>query len=404
MNFNNPTLETVLFIIHQRIINKYLNSTTTTFRICFELTFLFFAFFFLFLLVYLHLTYVGKETNCFVGLSDNYPYNNNSDWHILEINIVTRWGLLQKKLNDKKQFQSKQLDISVEDKLDSIDNFNIIFNELDLDWEDPSFLFSYHQAYLLLPQKLREIHNVFVKKIEIESTNICFGNKFSQFLLENFVGYDTVIIQKLISISKGRGYLKNVQTKETYYLYHQSEHRDTNEDLQSFIIFKLSILIGSILTFYFVSAVAAILIRETQMRIFDLSIDLVSLFFFHRRNPIPNLLVNYIFRFLVLTLSTLGATVIVYGFFEDKNIAFTNLLLMCLLEMFILISARTRITSKLLPQFIFLYIVLFFIYYFNFPFGFHYLAWLTTTIFSIYTLLFFFHNFELQSDIRQRIR
>ena len=75
-------------------------------------------------------------------------------------------------------------------------------------------------GFLRLSPKTRQRLNISVKLVTLDpARNKCFGNAFSRFLLEEFLGYDDILmgsIKRLAESEDNKGYLRNVVTGEHY--------------------------------------------------------------------------------------------------------------------------------------------------------------------------------------------
>jgi hypothetical protein len=69
----------------------------------------------------------------------------------------------------------------------------------------------------MLSEAAKLQHSIRTVNVTISAQNLCFGNRWQQLLIDNFVGYDTILMNSLLH-SHGKGYLYNFQTKELYNL------------------------------------------------------------------------------------------------------------------------------------------------------------------------------------------
>jgi hypothetical protein len=60
------------------------------------------------------------------------------------------------------------------------------------------------QAYLLMTEGAKFHHGVHTVNISISAQNACFGSWWQQLLIDNIVGYDTILMNSLLNAS-GRG-------------------------------------------------------------------------------------------------------------------------------------------------------------------------------------------------------
>uniref|UniRef100_A0A2P2LKC6 Membralin n=1 Tax=Rhizophora mucronata TaxID=61149 RepID=A0A2P2LKC6_RHIMU len=87
---------------------------------------------------------------------------------------------------------------------------------------EPTYLYMMEKGYFLLPEEAKFRHNIRTVNISISARHPCFGNRWQQLLINRVVGYDTILMNSLLS-SSGQGYLYNCQTKEFYNLSYAQE-------------------------------------------------------------------------------------------------------------------------------------------------------------------------------------
>ena len=90
-------------------------------------------------------------------------------------------------------------------------------------WPEDEYIVEYSLeiGFLRLGPATRQRLNIPVQ-IEVldPTTNQCFGNPFSRFILENFLGYDDVLMSSIKSLAEkedNKGYLRNVVTGAQYH-------------------------------------------------------------------------------------------------------------------------------------------------------------------------------------------
>ena len=90
-------------------------------------------------------------------------------------------------------------------------------------WPEDEYIVEYSLeiGFLRLSPATRQRLNIPVH-IEIldPNTNTCFGNSVSKFILENFLGYDDVLMSSIKSLAEkedNKGYLRNVVTGAQYH-------------------------------------------------------------------------------------------------------------------------------------------------------------------------------------------
>jgi hypothetical protein len=80
------------------------------------------------------------------------------------------------------------------------------------------YLFSLEKGYLMLRPDQRDRHAIRRLDITVSSDSKCFGPPTTAWLLHNFIGYDTVVMNWAIAIFGGQGYLYNIYSKDLFNL------------------------------------------------------------------------------------------------------------------------------------------------------------------------------------------
>ncbi|KAJ7528547.1 hypothetical protein O6H91_15G007700 [Diphasiastrum complanatum] len=267
---------------------------------------------------------------------------------------------------------------------------------------DPTYLYSVEKGFLILSEAAKVRHHVQIVNISISAQNDCFGNRWQQFLIDNFVGYDTVLMNSLLNVL-GQGYMYNFQTKELYNLNYLQESGGVLVGLEDYIVFKFGVLIMSLFVFFTTTMSVSFTLRETQARMLKFTVQLQH----HARHRLPTyrLIFVHVFESLVFVPIMIGILFFLFEFFDDQLLAFMVLTLVWLCELFTMISVRTPVSMLYFPRFFFLYFMVFHVYFFSYPYGFSYLAFSATAAFMQHLILYFWNRFEvpaLQSFLRRR--
>ena len=85
------------------------------------------------------------------------------------------------------------------------------------------YLFSLEKGYLMLRPDQRDRHDIRRLDITVSTDSSCFGPPAVVWLLQSFVGFDTVVMNWAISLFGGQGYLYNVYSKELFNLNFAAE-------------------------------------------------------------------------------------------------------------------------------------------------------------------------------------
>ncbi|KAG6789112.1 hypothetical protein POTOM_005198 [Populus tomentosa] len=109
--------------------------------------------------------------------------------------------------------------------LDRLNSFAVQWLEKKNKAFEPTFLYTMEKGFFLLPEEAKSRHNIRTVNISISARHPCFGNRWQQLLINRLVGYDTILMNSLLS-SPGQGYLYNFQTKEFYNLSYAQEPQE----------------------------------------------------------------------------------------------------------------------------------------------------------------------------------
>ncbi|XP_024514830.1 membralin isoform X2 [Selaginella moellendorffii] len=283
---------------------------------------------------------------------------------------------------------------------------------------DPMYLYSVEKGYLILSEVAKVQHEIRTVNVSICAQNACFGNRWQRFLIDNFVGYDTILMNSLLT-ARDKGYLYNFQTKELYNLNYLQESSGVSHGVEGklsfmrlccthivfvdYVVFKFGVLIMSLFVFFTTTMSVSFTLRETQARMLKFTVQLQH----HARHRLPtfHLIFIHVFESLVFVPIMIGILFFLFEFFDDQLLAFMVLTLVWLCELFTMISVRTRISMQYFPRFFFLYFMVFHIYFFSYTYGFSYLAFSATAGFMQHLVLFFWNRFEipaLQVYLRRR--
>ncbi|XAR51068.1 hypothetical protein NMG60_11005596 [Bertholletia excelsa] len=257
---------------------------------------------------------------------------------------------------------------------------------------EPTYLYTTEKGYFLLPEGARSRHNIHTVNISISARHSCFGNRWQQLLINRLVGYDTILMNSLLS-SPGRGYLYNYQTKEFYNLTYAHEQPAGYAKFGDYLVTKCGVLMMSLFVFFTTTMSVSFTLRETQTRMLKFTVQLQH----HARHRLPTfqLIFVHVIESLVFVPIMIGILFFLFEFYDDQLLAFMVLILVWLCELFTLISVRTPISMKFFPRFFLLYFLVFHIYFFSYTYGFSYLALSTTAAFMQHLILYFWNRFEV---------
>ncbi|KAJ4717195.1 putative Membralin [Melia azedarach] len=267
---------------------------------------------------------------------------------------------------------------------------------------EPTYLYTMEKGYFLLPEADKTRHNIRTANISISARHPCFGNRWQQLVINRFVGYDTILMNSLLT-SPGKGYLYNFQTKEFYNLSYAQEPPEGPAKFGDYLVTKCGVLMMSLFVFFTTTMSVSFTLRETQSRMLKFTVQLQH----HARHRLPTfqLIFVHVIESLVFVPIMIGILFFLFEFYDDQLLAFMVLILVWLCELFTLISVRTPISMKFFPRFFLLYFLVFHIYFFSYAYGFSYLALGTAAAFMQHLILYFWNHFEvpaLQRFIQNR--
>ncbi|GAV61133.1 Membralin domain-containing protein [Cephalotus follicularis] len=257
---------------------------------------------------------------------------------------------------------------------------------------EPTYLYTKEKGYLLLPEGAKSRHNIHTVNISISARHSCLGNRWQQRLINRVVGYDTILMNSLLS-SPGQGYLYNFQTKEFYNLSYAQEPPEGPAKFGDYLVTKCGVLMMSLFVFFTTTMSVSFTLRETQTRMLKFTVQLQH----HARHRLPTfqLIFVHAIESLVFVPIMIGILFFLFEFYDDQLLAFMVLILVWLCELFTLISVRTPLSMKFFPRFFLLYFLVFHIYFFSYAYGFSYLALTTTAAFMQHLILYFWNRFEV---------
>lgn len=276
--------------------------------------------------------------------------------------------------------------------LDSLNSYAVQWLENRSKAFEPAYVYTMEKGYILLPEEARSRHGIRTNNISISARHGCFGNRWQQLLINRMVGYDTILMNSLLSFP-GQGYLYNYQTKELYNLTYVHEQPESSAKFGDYLVTKCGVLMMSLFVFFTTTMSVSFTLRETQTRMLRFTVQLQH----HARHRLPTfqLIFVHVIESLVFVPIMIGILFFLFEFYDDQLLAFMVLILVWICELFTLISVRTPISMKFFPRFFLLYFLVFHIYFFSYTYGFSYLALSTSAAFMQHLILYFWNRFEV---------
>eukprot|EP00096_Caligus_rogercresseyi_P012715 TRINITY_DN5421_c0_g1_i1.p1 TRINITY_DN5421_c0_g1~~TRINITY_DN5421_c0_g1_i1.p1 ORF type:complete len:669 (-),score=159.65 TRINITY_DN5421_c0_g1_i1:83-2089(-) len=257
----------------------------------------------------------------------------------------------------------------------------------ELIWPLDEYIFEYssEHGFLRLPPGTREKLNITVKLVVLDpSRNTCFGDSFSQLILQNFLGYDDVLISSIKSLAEhedNKGYLRNVVSSAHYHFV--SRWTSSSSYFLAFLIMMAFTVSISTLS------------RYSQHQIFVFIMELLQ------RLEFNTAVTFQAAPLLTEILAFVGMEAIMSEFFEDTTTAFYIILIVWVADQYDAICCRTAITRKYWLRFFYLYHLSFYAYHYRFNGQYSGLALLTMWLFTQHSMIYFFHHYELPAILQQ---
>ncbi|XP_064625075.1 membralin-like isoform X1 [Lineus longissimus] len=254
-------------------------------------------------------------------------------------------------------------------------------------WPEEKYIVEYSLEYgfLRLSPKTRQRLNITVMLVTLDPLkDQCFGDAFSQFLLDEFLGYDDILmasIKKLAEKEDNKGFLRNVVTGEHYRFVSMWMARSSYLPAAFImVIFTLSV---------------SMLLRYSHHQIFMFIVDLLQMLEMNVTVTFPAA------PLLTVILALVGMEAIMSEFFNDTTTAFYIILIVWVGDQYDAICCHTVTSKRHWLRFFYLYHYGFYAYHYRFNGQYSGLALLTSWLFIQHSMIYFFHNYELPAILRQ---
>lgn len=254
-------------------------------------------------------------------------------------------------------------------------------------WPEERYIVEYSLEYgfLRLSPKTRQRLNITVLLVTLDPTkDVCFGDGFSRFLLEEFLGYDDILmssIKQLAEQEDNKGFLRNVVTGEHYRFV-------------SMWMARSSYLAAAFIMFIFTLSVS-MLLRYSHHQIFVFIVDLLQMLEMNTTIAFPAA------PLLTVILALVGMEAIMSEFFNDTTTAFYIILIVWIADQYDAICCHTNISKRHWLRFFYLYHFAFYAYHYRFNGQYSGLALVTSWLFIQHSMIYFFHHYELPAILQQ---
>ncbi|XP_011865326.1 PREDICTED: membralin isoform X3 [Vollenhovia emeryi] len=245
--------------------------------------------------------------------------------------------------------------------------------------------YSLEYGFLRLSPAARQRLNIPVKIVTLDPLNDkCFGDAFSRFILDEFLGYDDLLMASIKTLAEqedNKGFLRNVVTGEHYRFV-------------SMWMARTSYLAAFFVMLVFTVSIS-MLLRYSHHQIFVFIVDLIQMLEFNLTVSLPAA------SLLTVVLALVGMEALMSEFFNDTTTAFYIILIVWLADQYDAICCHTALTKRHWLRFFYLYHFSFYAYHYRFNGQYSSLALVTSWLFIQHSMLYFFHHYELPVILQQ---
>ncbi|KAM9265497.1 membralin isoform 2-T2 [Morus bassanus] len=395
-----------------------------SFRRVFEFFVLLKALFVLFILAYIHIAFSRSPINCLEHVREKWPRDgilrveiqrNSSRAPIfLQFCGVEKFpGMVVESTAEEEEEEEEEMTV------DMFENSSIKF-ELDIEpkvflkpsrvsstealthnesqefsfseaatkvWPQEEYIVEYSLEYgfLRLSQSTRQRLSIPVMVVTLDPTrDQCFGDRFSRLLLDEFLGYDDILMSSVKALAENeenKGFLRNVVSGEHYRFVSMWMARTSY--LAAFVIMVIFTLSVSML------------LRYSHHQIFVFIVDLLQMLEMNMTIAFPAA------PLLTVILALVGMEAIMSEFFNDTTTAFYIILIVWLADQYDAICCHTNTSKRHWLRFFYLYHFAFYAYHYRFNGQYSSLALVTSWLFIQHSMIYFFHHYELPAILQQ---
>ncbi|KAI5101873.1 membralin isoform X1 [Silurus meridionalis] len=254
-------------------------------------------------------------------------------------------------------------------------------------WPQEEYIVEYSLEYgfLRLSQTTRQRLNIPVMVVTLDPVkDQCFGDGFSRFLLDEFLGYDDILMSSVKALAENeenKGFLRNVVSGEHYRFVSMWMARTSY--LAAFVIMVIFTLSVSML------------LRYSHHQIFVFIVDLLQMLEMNMTIAFPAA------PLLTVILALVGMEAIMSEFFNDTTTAFYIILIVWLADQYDAICCHTNTSKRHWLRFFYLYHFAFYAYHYRFNGQYSSLALVTSWLFIQHSMIYFFHHYELPAILQQ---
>ncbi|XP_026538942.1 membralin isoform X1 [Notechis scutatus] len=254
-------------------------------------------------------------------------------------------------------------------------------------WPQEEYIveYSFEYGFLRLSQSTRQRLSIPVMVVTLDPTrDQCFGDRFSRLLLDEFLGYDDILMSSVKALAENeenKGFLRNVVSGEHYRFISMWMARTSYvAAFVIMVIFTLSV---------------SMLLRYSHHQIFVFIVDLLQMLEMNMTIAFPAA------PLLTVILALVGMEAIMSEFFNDTTTAFYIILIVWLADQYDAICCHTNTSKRHWLRFFYLYHFAFYAYHYRFNGQYSSLALVTSWLFIQHSMIYFFHHYELPAILQQ---
>ncbi|XP_028299428.1 membralin isoform X1 [Gouania willdenowi] len=369
-----------------------------SFRRVFEFFVLLKALFVLFILAYIHMAFSRSPIDCLEEVREGWPRDGILRVQIMRNSSQQGVPLTQLSLAALQEEEDPEEELSVFNSSLQFDvnslvgesNFSQTLQEAELTraaWPQEEYIVEYSLEYgfLRLSQSTRQKLNIPVMVVTLDPMkDECFGDRFSRFLLDEFLGYDDILMSSVKALAENeenKGFLRNVVSGEHYRFVSMWMARTSY--LAAFVIMVIFTLSVSML------------LRYSHHQIFVFIVDLLQMLEMNMTIAFPAA------PLLTVILALVGMEAIMSEFFNDTTTAFYIILIVWLADQYDAICCHTNTSKRHWLRFFYLYHFAFYAYHYRFNGQYSSLALVTSWLFIQHSMIYFFHHYELPAILQQ---
>ncbi|XP_077463462.1 membralin [Stigmatopora argus] len=391
-----------------------------SFRRVFEFFVLLKALFVLFILAYIHVAFSRSPINCLEGVRERWPrdgilrveiqrnssrppvflhfYDSSQEGAALSLAALQEGGDEEEEeeedlVPDVYDNSSVQFQLGTEPRPETSSSGgangsrDLSFGHVAPAWPQEEYMVEYSLEYGFLrlsPATRRRLH-IPVMVVTLDPVkDECFGDGFSRFLLDEFLGYDDILMSSVKALAENeenKGFLRNVVTGEHYRFVSMWMARTAY--LAAFVIMVIFTLSVSML------------LRYSHHQIFVFIVDLLQMLEMNMTIAFPAA------PLLTVILALVGMEAIMSEFFNDTTTAFYIILIVWLADQYDAICCHTNTSKRHWLRFFYLYHFAFYAYHYRFNGQYSSLALVTSWLFIQHSMIYFFHHYELPAILQQ---